>query len=89
MAKKDLGRKESGKNDPLYGKVKEALESVRPHLQADGGDVELVGVKDGVAQVRMKGMCFGCPMAQMTLSSGIETAIREKVPEIRKVEQVE
>jgi Fe-S cluster biogenesis protein NfuA len=75
--------------DPLFKKVNEALETVRPFLQADGGDVELVEVKGDVAKVRLKGVCYGCPMAQMTLSNGIEQAIREKVPSIKHVEQVE
>jgi len=89
MTGKDEGKKDSGNIDPLYGRVKEALESVRPYLQADGGDVELVDVKNDVVKVRLKGMCFGCPMAQMTISHGIEKAIRENVPQIKKVEQVE
>lgn len=75
--------------EDTYMKVKEALEEVRPFLQADGGDVELVEVKDDVARVRLMGMCFGCPMAQMTLSNAIQKAVQKKAPEIKKVEQVE
>jgi Fe-S cluster biogenesis protein NfuA len=77
------------KKDPLFEKVEKALETVRPFLQADGGDVELVGIEDNVAKVRLKGMCFGCPMAQMTITGGIEKAVKEKAPQIERVEQVE
>jgi len=68
-------------------KVQEALNEVRPTLQADGGDVELVDVsEDGVVTVKLTGACGGCPMAQMTLRNGIERVLREKVPEIKAVE---
>lgn len=73
----------------VYKKVKKALDKVRPHLQADGGDVELVEVEGNVVKVRLRGMCFGCPMAQITLTQGIQKAIKEKVPQIERVEQVE
>jgi Fe-S cluster biogenesis protein NfuA len=66
-------------------KVKAALDQIRPSLQADGGDVELVDVKDGTVTVKLKGACGGCPMAAMTLKQGIERIIKEKVPEIKKV----
>ena len=66
-------------------KVKAALDQIRPALQADGGDVELVSVKDGVVSVKLTGACGGCPMATMTLKKGIEKIIREKVPEIKEV----
>jgi Fe-S cluster biogenesis protein NfuA len=66
-------------------KVKAALDQIRPALQADGGDVELVGVKDGVVSVKLTGACGGCPMATMTLKRGIEKIIKEKVPEIKEV----
>jgi Fe-S cluster biogenesis protein NfuA len=75
--------------NPVYEKVNEALNKVRPYLQADGGDIELVEVKDDIVKVRLKGMCFGCPMAQMTLTHGVEKAIKEKVPSIKGVEQVQ
>ncbi len=68
--------------------VEKALERVRPALQADGGDVELVDVQDGIVSVRLTGACGGCPMSQMTLKSGIERAIKEAVPEIKGVESV-
>ncbi len=66
-------------------KVQEALEQIRPALQADGGDVELVDVADGVVNVRLTGACSGCPMSTMTLKMGIEQLLKEKVPEIKEV----
>lgn len=66
-------------------KIQAAIDRVRPALQADGGDVELVEVKDGVVSVRLTGACGGCPMATMTLKSGIERTIREEVPEVKEV----
>jgi Fe-S cluster biogenesis protein NfuA len=65
--------------------VKAVLEQVRPALRADGGDVELVDVKDGVVQVRLTGACSGCPMSTMTLKMGIERLLKEKVPEVKEV----
>lgn len=66
-----------------------ALETVRPSLQADGGDVELVEVtEDGIVRVRLQGACHGCPMAQMTLKNGIEKVIKEQVPGVKEVEAV-
>jgi Fe-S cluster biogenesis protein NfuA len=68
-------------------KVEKALGKIRPFLQADGGDVELVDVsKDGVVKVKLTGACGGCPMAQMTLKNGIERALKEAVPEVKRVE---
>jgi Fe-S cluster biogenesis protein NfuA len=70
-------------------KVRQALNDVRPGLQADGGDVELVEVTDdGIVNVRLTGACAGCPMSQMTLKQGIEGYLKEKVPEVRSVESV-
>lgn len=69
-------------------KVEEALNEIRPGLQADGGDVELVDVVDGVVKVRLKGACAGCPMSQMTLAFGIERVLKERIPEVKKVESV-
>jgi len=66
--------------------VADVLEKVRPSLQADGGDVELVSVDDqGVVQVRLQGACAGCPMSQMTLKMGIERYLKERVPEVKEV----
>ncbi|HQA49634.1 MAG: NifU family protein [Syntrophomonadaceae bacterium] len=67
-------------------KVKAILEDVRPALQADGGDVELVDVDDqGVVKVRLQGACSGCPMASMTLKNGIERVLKEAIPEVKEV----
>jgi Fe-S cluster biogenesis protein NfuA len=69
--------------------IRLALDEVRPHLQADGGDVELVEVTDdGVVKVRMTGACAGCPMRQMTLKGGIENYLKKKIPEVKSVEAV-
>ncbi|MEK7818120.1 MAG: NifU family protein [Actinomycetota bacterium] len=71
-------------------RVESALESIRPALRADGGDVELLDVTDdGRVRVRLTGACGSCPMSQMTLKMGIEERIREEVPEIIEVEAVE
>jgi Fe-S cluster biogenesis protein NfuA len=73
----------------LKEQVQEALEKIRPALQRDGGDVELVDVSEqGVVKVRLKGACGGCPMSQMTLKMGIEKVIKQYVPEVKTVESV-
>ena len=66
-------------------KVEAALAKVRPMLAADGGDVQLVDVTDGVVKVKLTGACGGCPMATMTLKGGIERALKEEVPEVKEV----
>jgi Fe-S cluster biogenesis protein NfuA len=69
--------------------VQKAIEKVRPGLQADGGDVELVDVsEDGVVKVKLTGACHGCPMAQMTLKMGIEKIIKQQVPSVKEVVSV-
>jgi Fe-S cluster biogenesis protein NfuA len=65
--------------------VEAVLEKIRPALQADGGDVELVEVTEGVVKVRLKGACSGCPMSTMTLKQGIERLLKERVPEVKEV----
>ncbi len=70
-------------------RVEQALEEIRPNLQADGGDVELVEVTEGgIVKVRLVGACVGCPMAAMTLKDGIERLLKEEVPEVQEVEAV-
>ncbi|MCQ9206698.1 MAG: NifU family protein [Omnitrophica bacterium] len=70
-------------------KVEKALEEIRPNLMADGGNVELVDVtEDGIVKVRLTGACGHCPMSAQTLKMGIERKIKEKIPEIKSVEQV-
>jgi Fe-S cluster biogenesis protein NfuA len=67
-------------------KVIKALDLIRPNLQADGGNVELIDVSsDGIVKVKLTGACHGCPMAQMTLKAGIEKVIKTHVPEIKEV----
>jgi Fe-S cluster biogenesis protein NfuA len=66
-------------------KVEAALAKIRPALQADGGDVELVAVEGGTVKVRLKGSCAGCPVAQMTLKQGIERVLKEQIPEVKEV----
>jgi len=75
-------------NETMQDQVKRVLEDVRPALQRDGGDVEFVDVKDGVVQVKLQGACAGCPMSQMTLSFGIQRVLKEKIPEVERVEAV-
>lgn len=69
-------------------KVLKAIEKIRPFLQQDGGDVELVDIVDGVVKVRLKGACGCCPMAQITLKEGVGKALKKEVPEIVRVEAV-
>ena len=71
-------------------KVKDVIEAIRPELQSHGGDVELVGTDaDNNVNVRLKGACQGCPGARMTLKQGIERILKEKVPEVKEVIEVE
>jgi Fe-S cluster biogenesis protein NfuA len=71
---------------PLRDKVQEVINLIRPAVQADGGDIELVNVlDDGVVQIRFHGACHGCPSSTMTLQMGIERNLREKVPEVTRV----
>lgn len=75
--------------ESIYEKVQSTLDTIRPNLQADGGDVELLGVEeDGTVKVRLQGACRGCPMAAMTLQMGIERILKKEVPEIKAVENV-
>jgi Fe-S cluster biogenesis protein NfuA len=72
----------------MQEQVKEVLDRIRPSLQADGGDVELVDIVDGVVKVRLKGACAGCPMSQMTLKNGIEKLLKREIPAVVAVEGV-
>jgi len=73
----------------MQEKVEAALNKIRPMLQADGGNVELVAVEDGgIVKVRLQGACAGCPMSQMTLKNGIEKILKEEIPEVKSVENV-
>lgn len=69
-------------------RVEKALDKIRPALMADGGNVELVDIEDGVVKVRLTGACGGCPMSQMTLKMGIERVLKQEIPEIKEVESM-
>ncbi|MFQ5805637.1 MAG: NifU family protein [Phycisphaerae bacterium] len=76
-------------NSDLYERVAQVIDSIRPYIQGDGGDIELVAVEDdGTVKVKLSGACSGCPHAAMTLKMGIERALRQHVPEIREVVHV-
>ena len=66
-------------------KVETALNKIRPSLEADGGNVELISVKDGVVTVKLTGGCAGCPMSTLTLQNGIERILKQEVPEVKQV----
>ncbi len=69
-------------------KIENAIQKIRPMLQADGGDVEFVEVENGVVKVRLQGACAGCPMSQMTVKNGIEKLLKEEIPEVEAVEAI-
>ncbi len=75
--------------DSIQNKVQAALDEIRPQIQMDGGDVELVAVEGSTVKVRLVGHCAGCPMSQMTLKNGIEAHLKATVPEVKKVEAVQ
>jgi Fe-S cluster biogenesis protein NfuA len=75
-------------SDDLKERVEKSLDTIRPALMADGGNVELVDVEDGIVKVRLQGACGTCPSALMTLKQGIEVRVKEDVPEIQEVEAV-
>jgi Fe-S cluster biogenesis protein NfuA len=79
------GRGEKGMKE----EVQKIIDRIRPNLQADGGDVELIDVgDDGVVKVRLVGACHGCPMAQMTLKNGIEKSLKQEIPGVKSVVSV-
>ena len=69
----------------VENEVRRALEKIRPAVRLDGGDIELVGIADGIVSIRLFGACDGCPMSPVTLRAGVERIIREEVPEVRSV----
>jgi Fe-S cluster biogenesis protein NfuA len=73
----------------IRNQVEKVLEELRPRLQADGGDLEFLGVDQGVVKVKLKGACAGCPMSAMTLKMGVEQYLKKKIPEIVRVEAVQ
>jgi len=81
---------ENNRKKELMQKIHLAIESVRPYLKADGGDVELIDLtEDLIVKVRLTGACDGCPFSLMTLKAGIEQAVRKNVPEIKELVAVE
>lgn len=74
--------------EPDREQVSQVLEELRRFLQADGGDIELVDIVDGVVKVRLRGACSGCPGARMTLEMGVQKRLQEKIPEVKGVEAV-
>jgi Fe-S cluster biogenesis protein NfuA len=72
----------------IMERVEKSLDTIRPALMADGGNVELVAVEDGIVKVRLQGACGTCPSALMTLKQGIEVRVKEDIPEIKEVEAV-
>jgi Fe-S cluster biogenesis protein NfuA len=85
--KRNPGGKKGGEKK-MKERVEKALETIRPALQADGGNIELVDVVDGIVKVRLTGACGGCPMSQMTLKMGVERVLKQQVPEVKGVENV-
>ena len=75
-------------NATIKERVQKAIEEIRPNLQADGGDVELVDVEDGIVKVRLKGACAGCPMSTMTVKWGVENFLKKRIPEVTRVETI-
>lgn len=75
-------------NEVLKEKVQKAIAEIRPNLQADGGDIELVDIEDSTVKVKLKGACADCPMSTMTVKWGVENYLRKKIPEVTKVETV-
>ena len=76
-------------NGDFRERVEKVLDSIRPQLQADGGDIELVDVEDRVVKVRLTGACRGCPMAAYTLQLGVERILKAQVPEVERVMAVQ
>jgi len=72
----------------MRDRIEAALDKIRPALRADGGDVELVDVEDGVVKVKLTGACGGCPMSTMTLKMGVERVVKEEVPEVKELVSV-
>ncbi len=70
----------------LQNRVQQVLDTIRPTVQGDGGDIELVDIVDGVVQIRLAGSCVGCMYSMMTLQAGIERMLKEQVPEVKAVE---
>jgi len=75
-------------SETVEKRVQAALAEIKPQIQADGGDIDLVAVENNIVKVRLRGACVGCPMSALTLKQGVERIIKQKVPEIQSVEAV-
>lgn len=75
--------------EAIADRVQKAIQELRPNLQADGGDIEFLGVQNGIVKVKLKGACAGCPMSSMTIQWGVENFLKKKIPEVVKVEAVQ
>jgi Fe-S cluster biogenesis protein NfuA len=73
---------------PVLDRVRDVIDQVRPYIQGDGGDIDLVSYEDGVVTVRLRGACSGCPHAAMTLKMGVERFLKQHVPEVTEVVNV-
>ena len=76
-------------NGDFRKRVEDALNMIRPQLQADGGDIELVSIEDKTVNVKLTGACHGCPMAAYTLQLGVERVLKQQVPEVEKVQAIQ
>ena len=76
-------------SESVETRVKAALAEIKPQIQADGGDIELVAIENGIVKVRLRGSCVGCPMSALTLKAGVERIIKQQVPEVKSVEAVQ
>jgi Fe-S cluster biogenesis protein NfuA len=76
-------------SESVETRVKAALAEIKPQIQADGGDIDLVDIENGIVKVRLRGSCVGCPMSALTLKAGVERIIKSKVPEVKSVEAVQ
>ena len=76
-------------SETIEKRVQDALAEIKPQIQADGGDIDLVAVENNVVKVRLRGACVGCPMSALTLKQGVERIIKSKVPEVKSVEAVQ
>ena len=76
-------------SETIKQKVQDALAEIKPQIQADGGDIDLVSVENGIVSVRLRGACAGCPMSALTIKQGVERLIKARVPEIKEVVAVQ
>ncbi len=74
--------------EAVEDRVQKAIQELRPNLQADGGDIQFLGVENGIVKVKLKGACAGCPMSTMTIQWGVENFLKKRIPEVVKVEAV-